>query len=143
MTHRTPQRARCHRTTAIELVPSFHEELITWWKRIPSDSRSYDPVTKTWRFWGGVETLATVLLLKYFPDADVPNPSRTTSNQGGWIAGNDDFAVLHLLPTAPPELVGAAYRCLAQLHHPDVNGDVAIMRRLAEAHEALRRRLSA
>jgi curved DNA-binding protein CbpA len=33
------------------------------------------------------------------------------------------YETLHLLPTAPPELVTAAYRCLAQRHHPDRGGD--------------------
>jgi hypothetical protein len=33
------------------------------------------------------------------------------------------FAALHLAPTAPPELLAAARRVLARLHHPDAGGD--------------------
>ena len=32
------------------------------------------------------------------------------------------FATLHLLPSAPPELVQAAHRTLVKIHHPDVAG---------------------
>ena len=32
------------------------------------------------------------------------------------------YRTLHLLPTAPPEVVAAAHRALVKLHHPDVAG---------------------
>lgn len=49
----------------------------------------------------------------------------------------DPYAVLHLLPTAPAELVRAAYRVMAQLHHPDKGGDDLTMKRINNAFEAL------
>lgn len=48
------------------------------------------------------------------------------------------YGVLHLLPSAPPELVTVAYRTLAQLHHPDRGGDAAVMVRLNQAVAILR-----
>jgi len=33
------------------------------------------------------------------------------------------YATLHLLPTAPPEVVQAAHRALVKLHHPDAGGE--------------------
>ncbi len=39
----------------------------------------------------------------------------------------DAFALLHLTPSAPPELVAAARRVLARLHHPDFGGDHLLM----------------
>jgi hypothetical protein len=48
------------------------------------------------------------------------------------------YHALHLLPTAPPELVTAAYRALAQLHHPDRGGDAAAMVQLNQAVAILR-----
>jgi hypothetical protein len=33
------------------------------------------------------------------------------------------YARLHLLPSAPPEVVTAAYHALVRLYHPDVGGD--------------------
>jgi DnaJ-domain-containing protein 1 len=52
----------------------------------------------------------------------------------------DAYTTLHLLPSAPPEVVKAAYRALAQLHHPDRGGDEEKMKRVNLAYEALCRR---
>lgn len=48
-------------------------------------------------------------------------------------------ATLHLLRTAPPELVKAAFHCLAKLYHPDRGGDLAKMQALNSAYEKLQR----
>jgi hypothetical protein len=49
------------------------------------------------------------------------------------------FATLHLLPTAPPELVQAAHRTLVKIHHPDVaGGDGQTMVRINLALERIR-----
>ena len=86
--------------------------------------------------------VAIEILLTHFPDAEIPRRGRTPTTTTP-LAGNDPFALLHLRETAPPELIHAAYRCLAKIHHPDKAGDPAIMRQLTEAHDALSRRLSA
>jgi len=49
----------------------------------------------------------------------------------------DPYVTLHLLPSAPPELVKVAYRCLAQIHHPDHGGDTAAMQRINAAFKML------
>jgi hypothetical protein len=49
----------------------------------------------------------------------------------------DPYQVLHLRETAPPELVKVAYRCLAQIHHPDRGGSEETMKRLNEAYGKL------
>lgn len=57
-----------------------------------------------------------------------------------WAARRDvtnAYATLHLLPTAPPELVKAAYRCLAMMNHPDVGGDTETMQQLNIAYAQL------
>lgn len=48
--------------------------------------------------------------------------------------------VLYLAPGAPWEVVQAAYRALAGLHHPDRGGDTAKMQEINEAYEALKKR---
>lgn len=48
------------------------------------------------------------------------------------------YTTLHLLPSAPPELVTAAYRALAQLHHPDRGGDTGAMTQINQAVAMLR-----
>jgi curved DNA-binding protein CbpA len=54
----------------------------------------------------------------------------------------DAYAVLHLLPTAPPELIKAAYRCLAMIHHPDRGGDTEAMQRINSAYAGLSAKLA-
>lgn len=53
----------------------------------------------------------------------------------------DYYAVLGIAPTAAPEVVRAAYRALAQRHHPDRMGlaanDGAVMAGLNRAYEVL------
>lgn len=51
----------------------------------------------------------------------------------------DHYAVLGVAPTAAPEVIRAAYRVLAQRHHPDRNGQAndATMVRLNQAYAVL------
>jgi hypothetical protein len=48
---------------------------------------------------------------------------------------HEAFAALHLLPSAPPDVVKAAFRALAKAMHPDVGGDTAAMVRVSLAYE--------
>jgi len=48
------------------------------------------------------------------------------------------YATLHLLPSAPPEVVQAAHRALVKSHHPDVGGSHAVMVSLNNAVDAIR-----
>jgi hypothetical protein len=139
-----PARCVCTVFDEVECTIPYHPELIARWKDgVPGRWRRYDPGTKAWRFWGGYQDVAVALLLAHFPDADVPHRARTHATPPVTPTGSDPFAVLHLRPTAPRELIDAAYRCLAKLHHPDLGGDPARMRLLTDAHETLSRRLSA
>jgi hypothetical protein len=108
--------------------------------RVPAAFRRYDPDDGTaWIVMPAFAEVAVTLLLKYFPDTQVE------FNREPWAvrddAQADHLAALHLLPTAPSDLIVAAYRVLAKRHHPDAGGDPATMRRLTEAHDALRRRV--
>ena len=51
----------------------------------------------------------------------------------------DHYTVLGVAPTADPDVIRAAYRVLAQRHHPDRNaaGDGATMVRLNQAYAVL------
>lgn len=64
--------------------------------------------------------------------ASPPPPPRSDTR-------TDAYATLWLRPGAPPEVVRAAYRALAQLHHPDVGGDTETMKRVNGAFDALRK----
>jgi len=56
---------------------------------------------------------------------------------------DDPYRALHLLPSAPPEVAKAAYRALAQIHHPDRGGSHEAMQRVNTAWETLSRSLAA
>lgn len=47
------------------------------------------------------------------------------------------YRVLHVDPAANPLVIQAAYRVLAQTHHPDVSGDDTEMKRINAAWEVL------
>lgn len=48
------------------------------------------------------------------------------------------FTVLHLLPSAPPEVVDAAYRAMAKIFHPDAGGATNDMQRINAAYDAIK-----
>ncbi len=73
--------------------------------------------------------------------------ARPRGGQQGYARGSEGtpdaslssaYRELHLLPSAPPELVTAAYRTLAQLHHPDHGGDTGAMVALNAAVDVIR-----
>ena len=49
-----------------------------------------------------------------------------------------DYSTLHLLPTAPAEVVDAVWRKLAQLHHPDKGGSQADFLVYSAAYQRIR-----
>jgi hypothetical protein len=52
------------------------------------------------------------------------------------------FATLHLLPDAPLEVVRAAYKALARLHHPDYGGSVQRMQSVNAAFDEIMQTMS-
>lgn len=51
----------------------------------------------------------------------------------------DAYAVLHLLPSAPDNVVAAVWRVLAKSHHPDSGGDPAVFRKYREAYDVVKK----
>jgi hypothetical protein len=111
---------------------------------IPSYNREWSPSQKHWLiapFY--IAEFAAVLRAVYGECLVEELPAGTAEPTP--IRGERDLAFreLHLMPTAPVELVEASYCCLARLHHPDRGGSDARMRRLNEAVEVLRERRAA
>jgi hypothetical protein len=131
---------------------AFGEAVLTWpycpamlealKAAVPFRYRTWDPTRKVWTVEAPFADLAVEILRTHFRDAEIPLRGRTRTTPIAPPPGNP-FAVLHLLPSAPPEVVDAAFRALAKTFHPDKGGDPAVMRELAEAHTVLTRRLSA
>ena len=69
--------------------------------------------------------------------ADVDDPAADDTSSTG--AGPEPFAVLFVREDAPAEVVTAAYRALAKMHHPDAGGDAAKFRAVRTAYDAILR----
>ena len=104
---------------------------------VPAPLRSYDPGTKAWTISARYVSTVFHILAQVFGEVEVEG-SRTGSADRGRPTGGDPYQVLHLLPSAPPELVSAAHKCLAKLTHPDVGGDTAMMQMINAAAEQIR-----
>lgn len=101
---------------------------------IPAWCRAYAPATKQWTVDPSYAARAIVLLCSVYPDTTVEPPGRRPAPPPVRRADHA-FAIPHLLPSAPPELLDAAYRVLARLCHPDaVGGDGEAMRALNDAY---------
>jgi hypothetical protein len=114
---------------------------------IPSSYRRYSPDAKAWRidseyylerwldevqWWDGVEveqrSSRSERQHHYQPPPPPPPPSSRESA----------LATLHLLPSAPPELIRAAHKALAFIHHPDRGGDLERMKAVNNAFDILK-----
>ncbi len=62
---------------------------------------------------------------------------KQTPLPGPLVPLTNAYATLHLLPTAPPELIKAAYRCLALMNHPDRGGNTESMQQINSAYAQL------
>jgi hypothetical protein len=112
--------------------------------RIPSRHRAWDPSTKTWYVDPSYASLGIRLLRDWFGYVEVEQAE-------GWRRGvspppppqpirqkDQDFAVLHLLPSALPALIEASFKCLSKELHPGRGGSHEAMIERNQAVSALR-----
>ncbi len=90
---------------------------------IPAHDRRYNPATREWFIGRAYAGVGLGLFRRYFPTAeifDAPGTAEPPPPPGPEpLAGERHFAALHLLPSAPPAVVRAAYHALVKTHHPD------------------------
>lgn len=87
---------------------------------IPARHRAWDPALKVWTVDAIYAAMAIRILKTAFPDASIIEGSRPNFGRPEPIRSTDAlYRALHLLPSAPPELVEAAYKALTKLNHPD------------------------
>ena len=108
---------------------------------IPAYDRTYSPASREWF----IHASARDSLDNWLDDARAVfnasvewQPTKHEHTRAKPRNETNAHAVLHLLPSAPPEVVRAAYKALAMKHHPDHGGDTEAMQRLNEAYERLR-----
>lgn len=126
---------------------SFEEMVRSIKYSIPSHHRKWSPERKCW--------LISDIGMRYFWDfmPQLREPMQRMARSGGQqthqqqrrqqsTRGNvapvevaEAFALLFLLPSAPLAVIKAAYRALANIHHPDHGGNTETMKRLNSAHE--------
>jgi hypothetical protein len=111
----------------------------------PASLREYDGQTRQWIISADADLYSWLDAVEVDYDAEVIwGDERKQSGQRSAPASElpkmlDAYQTLCLTPDAPPELVKVAYRCLAQLHHPDkASGDELRMKRLNLAFEKLK-----
>ncbi len=105
-------------------------------RSVPSPLRSYDPDTKAWTISARYVSTVFHILARVFGEVEVEG-SRTGTSDPRQRASGDPYQVLHLLPSAPDEVVTVVYRTLARLTHPDVGGDHDAMLALNQAYDAI------
>lgn len=110
----------------------------------PSSHRIFDHDSGKWQVYYKAFPMLLSVCNNYFDQVDYSDlPVLWTTNlKASFTSSQTPYTVLHLLPTAPPELVKASYRTLASLHHPDKGGDTAIMAKINEAYEDLCKKLN-
>jgi hypothetical protein len=115
---------------------------------IAPDMRSYNPATREWfvdedaagrmRRWLDYCRANLYAEVEWLDGEAYADPeAEWTPPKKSRPKASDPYVTLHLLPSAPPEVVKAAYRALATLHHPDKGGDEEKMKRLNEAYGRL------
>jgi hypothetical protein len=125
------------------ITSPYDAEFLLWFKGVvPSAGRRWDRATRQWiveeRYWKaalyvlsewfGIDAIEVEGSFEEHPTVKVPKS----------IA--DAFTTLELLPSAPPQLIQAAYRALSHIHHPDHGGDAERMRQINAAFDMLRDR---
>lgn len=106
---------------------------------VPASCRSYDPDEKAWYVVHEWEFAAIEVLEFAFGEVTVEYAAGSRSGPTPIRTSDADYRALHLLPSAPAELVQAAYRCLARVNHPDKGGSNEVMKQVNLAFEALRK----
>ena len=104
---------------------------------IPPHARRWHAEHKFWWISAAYRSTLSQWQSRWFEHSP-PSPSPSPWTWAPPPSGvHGAYAALHLLPTAPPVLVRAAYRTLATLHHPDRGGDTATMVALNAAYAQL------
>lgn len=118
------------------LAFDFNQEMVEAIKlHVPSRQRKWVPELKQW--WFKAEARITILDLADLHCGGVrhiENDEVSPAVPGETVAA---YKTLHLLPTAPGDLVKAAYRIMSKLHHPDTGGSTREMQRVNEAYRRL------
>jgi hypothetical protein len=132
-----------HTRTGCELSCPYDEDFLQDLKdSIPGFARKWDAERKLWAIKIPYVEIAVSVARLFFSATERGKREEGAKQSATPCARphydpQSDHSVLHLLPSAPQELVKAAYRCLALLNHPDRGGDTATMQKINSAFTRL------
>lgn len=101
--------------------------------KIPKGYRHWDSEEKVWVINYCYEEELIAICSMYFKDIAYYGEKKYSSKS---IQSSPAYETLHLLPTAPKEVVIATYRALSKLYHPDVSNKPNAMERMKEINVA-------
>jgi hypothetical protein len=106
---------------------------------IPSRQRKWVPTLRQWWFRQEAHTAMLTLAERHCGSVQhvQENGTLAPAIPAETIAA---YRTLHLLPSAPDELVKHAYRVMCKIHHPDKGGTTREMQRVNEAYGRLTHR---
>lgn len=99
---------------------------------IPMQDRAWDPDAKVWYVDKLYADIAIQLFYSYFPEG-MQKYERNNGDLPDWCYE------LHVLPSAPRQVIEAAYRVLSKEVHPDAGGNTEKMIKLNSAVEDARK----
>jgi hypothetical protein len=120
--------------------------------RIPPHARRWNPSTKEWAIDPPHhETMHAMLRAHFgwFPPLPTEGPDPEVAALRAEVcrlreqlrqaeAVPESYKMLHLQPTAPPEVISAAHKALVKLKHPDLGGNTREMQAINAAFDSLR-----
>lgn len=120
----------------------FDAEAVAFIKGLPPKDRGFDSVRRAWRV--SYKHLREVVDIgcEFFDQVVYINLDKKWRDFLDGVeedaAPSGDFAVLHLLASAPPKVVDMAYKAMALLNHPDHGGDAEKMKQINAAYARLK-----
>jgi len=134
------------RGDVVDLIGPYLPDLVDALKReIPWRARRWDADLKCWTVdvgWAGVARSLAVLyagaVVGAVTQEEAERRARAAASRAP-AAVDADADALGVAPSAPVEVIQAAYRALARLHHPDLVGEAstARMQAINAAYERL------
>jgi hypothetical protein len=127
---------------------AFREAIEALKSHVSPSMRAWQPAAKSWHVAGDGQDsmMAWFDYCRNELGAEVSWVKAKRQGKEGRTAPKpapDPFAALYLLPSAPVEVVRAAYRALATIHHPDHGGDAERMKIINAAYSEATQRLAA
>lgn len=139
--------------TFAELACPFNKRFVMFLKTgvQPLSYRKYNSGSKKWSVHLSKLPLVVSVARRHFHHVDYRSLPADVQMQIAAQASNgtprpnltsdvvlEPHTVLHLLPNAPWEVVKAAHRALATIHHPDHGGSAETFRQIQSAYESLK-----